>query len=320
MNFGTQFIESLQSGNRRSLAKAITLIESNKNDDQIHAQELLASLPNLENETIRVGISGVPGVGKSTFIESLGNYLISLGKKVAVLAVDPSSPTTSGSILGDKTRMETLATKHEAFIRPSPTAGNLGGVARKTRETIHLCEAAGYDVILIETVGVGQSEYEVASMVDCFSVLMLPGAGDSLQGIKRGILEITDVLVINKADGELKNLAKIAADEYRSAFHLLKPKYEGIYSEIVISSALQNEGISQYWETILEFSSKLKEKNLFETNREKQLVAWFKRLAEDAWLKKLWEYSHSEELIKKVITNELTPIQAANKLIKNSSL
>ena len=259
---------------------------------------------------------GVPGVGKSTFIESLGNYLISLGKKVAVLAVDPSSPTTSGSILGDKTRMETLATKHEAFIRPSPTAGNLGGVARKTRETIHLCEAAGYDVILIETVGVGQSEYEVASMVDCFSVLMLPGAGDSLQGIKRGILEITDVLVINKADGELKNLAKIAADEYRSAFHLLKPKYEGIYSEIVISSAFQNEGIAEYWETILEFSSKLKEKNLFETNREKQLVNWFKRLAEDAWLKQLWEHSHSEELIKKVITNELTPIQAANKLIK----
>ncbi|HCT53839.1 MAG TPA: methylmalonyl Co-A mutase-associated GTPase MeaB, partial [Balneola sp.] len=196
-----ELAKGVQEGKRRHLAKAITLVESNREADQQTAQELISKVRSVK-ETVRVGISGVPGVGKSTFIEALGNLLIEEGLKVAVLAVDPSSPATGGSILGDKTRMETLSSKDEAFIRPSPTSGTLGGVAKRTRESMMLCEAAGYDVILVETVGVGQSEFEVASMVDCFLVLMLPGAGDSLQGIKRGIMEIIDILVINKADGD----------------------------------------------------------------------------------------------------------------------
>ena len=305
---------SIKSGNRRALAKGITLIESLRDEDLESAQELLKSLQ-LDRPSIRLGISGVPGVGKSTFIEALGNHLISLGKKVAVLAVDPSSPTTHGSILGDKTRMETLSTKNEAFIRPSPTAGTLGGVARRTRESIALCEAAGYDVILIETVGVGQSEYEVASMVDCFMVLMLPGAGDSLQGIKRGILEITDVLVINKADGDLKQLAEFAKDEYRSAFHFIKPKFEGIYPEIVSCSALENKGISEVWTTVTQFIDQLKAGKQFQSNRLNQQVNWFKRLAEDELIHQLWKNQETKDLENKVKRLEITPIQAAKQIL-----
>lgn len=304
---------SIQSGNRRALAKGITLIESLREVDTDKAQELLVLLQS-DKQSIRLGISGVPGVGKSTFIEALGNHLINLGKKVAVLAVDPSSPTTHGSILGDKTRMETLSTREEAFIRPSPTAGTLGGVARRTRESITLCEAAGYDVILIETVGVGQSEYEVASMVDCFLVLMLPGAGDSLQGIKRGILEITDLLVINKADGDLKALADIAKSEYRSAFHFIKPKLEGINTEILTCSALENDGISKVWDSVVNFIEALKERKYFEHNRLKQQLNWFKRLAEEQFISQLWQKSEVREIEEQVKRHELTPIQAAKRI------
>ena len=224
MNFGTQFIESLQSGNRRSLAKAITLIESNRDEDQILAQELLVSLPKPNQETIRVGISGIPGVGKSTFIERFGKLLTSLGKKVAVLAIDPSSEQGRGSILGDKTRMEELSRDPLAFIRPSPNAGSLGGVARKTRESILLCEAAGYEIIIVETVGVGQSETAVNSMVDFFLLLKLAGAGDELQGIKRGIIEMADAIVINKADGDNIKRAKLAEVEFNKALHFYTEK------------------------------------------------------------------------------------------------
>ncbi|HKI45144.1 MAG TPA: methylmalonyl Co-A mutase-associated GTPase MeaB, partial [Balneolales bacterium] len=193
-------VEKLCSGDRRALAQAITLVENNREDALDKAQQILEAALPYTGQSLRLGISGVPGVGKSTFIEALGMKLIGEGHRVAVLAVDPSSPASGGSILGDKTRMEHLAGRNEAFIRPSPTGGFLGGVARKTRESMLLCEAAGYDIILIETVGVGQSEYAVADMVDLFMVLMLPGAGDALQGIKRGILEVADMLVINKAD------------------------------------------------------------------------------------------------------------------------
>ena len=226
-------LDLLRQGNRRALAKAITVVESTLESDRVKSQNILESILPDSGNSIRVGISGVPGVGKSTFIEALGLYLIALGKKVAVLAVDPSSPMAGGSILGDKTRMEELSRAEHAYIRPSPSSGALGGVAQKTRESMLLCEAAGYDIILVETVGVGQSEFEVAGMVDFFLVLMVPNAGDELQGIKKGIMELVDGLVINKADGESINLAKQTMSHYKNAFHLLKNS--GFWSPKVLS-------------------------------------------------------------------------------------
>lgn len=314
-----ELAQGIKEGKRRHLAKAITLIESNREEDQIEAAELLELL-NGRYDTVRVGISGVPGVGKSTFIEAFGNVLIEQGHKVAVLAVDPSSPSSGGSILGDKTRMETLANNENAFIRPSPTAGTLGGVTKRTRESMLLCEAAGYDVILIETVGVGQSEFEVASMVDCFLVMMLPGAGDSLQGIKRGILEITDILVVNKADGDQERLALKARDEYEQTFHLLQPKYEGIQVEFLAMSALEQKGIKKVWDAVEEFISSLKMRGYFERIREKQNLNWFKRLAEDELLRALWNTPENQkkaiELKKKISKNEISPSAAAALMVE----
>ncbi len=313
-----ELAQGIKEGKRRHLAKGITLVESNRDEDQQEARKLFELL-NDSYETTRIGISGVPGVGKSTFIESLGNLLINQGHKVAVLAVDPSSPTSGGSILGDKTRMETLANDERAFIRPSPTAGTLGGVAKRTRESVLLCEAAGYDVILIETVGVGQSEFEVASMVDCFLVMMLPGAGDSLQGIKRGILEITDILVVNKADGDQERLALKARDEYEQTFRLLQPKYEGVSVEFLAISALEKKGIEKVWEAVEGLVSVLKEKNLFNQLREAQNLNWFKRLTEDEVLKQLWNTSKNREVARKleqrIIAKEISPSSAAFEMI-----
>lgn len=309
-----ELAQGIKAGKRRHLAKAITLVESNREDDQQKAIKLFKLL-NETKDAIRIGISGVPGVGKSTFIEALGNELIEKEHKVAVLAVDPSSPSSGGSILGDKTRMETLSTNEHAFIRPSPTAGTLGGVARRTRECMILCEAAGYDVILIETVGVGQSEFEVASMVDCFLVMMLPGAGDSLQGIKRGILEITDILVVNKADGDQERLAHRARDEYEHTFYLLQPKFEGIPVEFLAISAIENKGITEVWEAISTFILSLKEKALFEQLRNIQNQNWFKRLAEDDVLDALWNAPENKmkvkELKEQINNKEISPIAAA---------
>lgn len=309
-----ELAKGVQEGKRRHLAKAITLVESNREADQQTAQELISKVRSAK-ETVRVGISGVPGVGKSTFIEALGNLLIEEGLKVAVLAVDPSSPATGGSILGDKTRMETLSSKEEAFIRPSPTSGTLGGVAKRTRESMMLCEAAGYDVILVETVGVGQSEFEVASMVDCFLVLMLPGAGDSLQGIKRGIMEIIDILVINKADGDQEKMAKNAVIEYQNAFHLLTPKYDGIGVEFLTVSSIKKKRIDEAWEKIQGFISALKEKGIFEAQRKEQELNWFKRLVEDEVLRRLWgsetNKEKAAELVEQIKKGEITPVKAA---------
>ena len=309
-----ELVRGVKEGKRRHLAKAITLVESNRDADQQKAQDLLNSF-NPSTNTVRIGISGVPGVGKSTFIEALGNYVISQGLRVAVLAVDPSSPATGGSILGDKTRMETLSSKEEAFIRPSPTSGTLGGVAKRTRESMLLCEAAGYDVILIETVGVGQSEFEVSSMVDCFLVLMLPGAGDSLQGIKRGIMEIIDVLVINKADGEQLQMAKNAISEYKNAFHLLTPKYENIEVQFLTVSSIKKLGIDKAWQSINTFVEGLKKEHIFLKQRKQQELNWFKRLVEDEVLRLLWKSpesaNFSKELIEKIRKGELTPSKAA---------
>lgn len=314
-----ELAKGVKKGSRRDLAKAITLVESSKVSDQKKAQELLVQVQEKRN-TIRVGISGVPGVGKSTFIEALGNVLINEGKRVAVLAVDPSSPTTGGSILGDKTRMETLSSREEAFIRPSPTSGTLGGVAKRTRESMLLCEAAGYDVILIETVGVGQSEFEVSSMVDCFLVMMLPGGGDSLQGIKRGILEITDILVVNKADGDQKNLAERGKAEYEHAFHMLTPKFDGIPVKLLTTSALHDIGITEVWEAISTFILSLKEKKLFSSLRSSQELNWFKRLTEDELIRDLWtsaeNKSYAKGLRSQIENGKISPSLAASKMIE----
>lgn len=316
-----ELARGVKEGSRRDLAKAITLVESNKDSDQEKAQELLSILQE-KRDTVRVGISGVPGVGKSTFIEALGNVLIKEGKRVAVLAVDPSSPTTGGSILGDKTRMETLSSKEEAFIRPSPTSGTLGGVAKRTRESMLLCEAAGYDVILVETVGVGQSEFEVSSMVDCFLVMMLPGGGDSLQGIKRGILEITDILVVNKADGDQKKLAERGKDEYENAFHMLTPKFEGIPVKLLTTSALHNIGIPEVWEAISEFISSLKKEGLFSSLRNSQELNWFKRLTEDELIRDLWTSAgnrdFADNLKAQIERGEISPSIASAKMVERA--
>lgn len=314
-----EIVEALHSGDRRALARAITLIENNREDALDKAQHILEEALPYTGQSVRLGISGVPGVGKSTFIEALGMKLIEVGHRVAVLAVDPSSPTSGGSILGDKTRMEHLAGRREAFIRPSPTGGFLGGVARKTRESMLLCEAAGYDIILIETVGVGQSEYAVADMVDLFMVLMLPGAGDALQGIKRGILEVADMLVINKADGEQKGQAQRARQEYKNALHLLKPKYEGIEVPVMLSSSITQHGITEIWQKVSEYIETLHIKGILQEKRQNQQWNWFVRLTEEELMKRFWNI---EEVRKEcdnqrnlLLRQETTPVLATRKLL-----
>ena len=272
--------ETIRSGQRRALAKGITLIESLRAEDRERAQDLLGELLPYTGNSVRIGITGVPGVGKSTFIEAFGLHLLEQGKRVAVLAVDPSSPLAGGSILGDKTRMEVLSRADNAFIRPSPAGSTLGGVAQRTRETMLLCEAAGFDVILVETVGVGQSEHQVAGMVDFFMLLMLPGGGDELQGIKKGILELADALIINKADGESLGLAKQAKQHYQNAMHLLR--HEGDWTpQVKTCSALKNEGIAEVWDMVLEFWRMSDAAGELQQAREAQRLAWLRQLIQE---------------------------------------
>jgi len=245
--------EALLAGDRRALARAITLVESQRRDHRLAAEALIARLMPETGKAIRVAISGAPGVGKSTFIEAFGLHLIARGHRLAVLAIDPSSPISGGSILGDRTRMEALSRDTRAFIRPSPSAGTLGGVARRTREAILLAEAAGFDVVVVETVGVGQSETAAAQMVDLFMLLLPPAGGDELQGIKKGIVELADLLVINKADGDLAPAARRAAAEYRAAMHLLRPAIPGWTPPVLTVSALGQAGIDRVWAEILRF-------------------------------------------------------------------
>ncbi|MCZ6785515.1 MAG: methylmalonyl Co-A mutase-associated GTPase MeaB, partial [Proteobacteria bacterium] len=247
----------MRAGDRRSIARAITLLESTRSDQSQLGRAILEALVPDTGGAIRVGITGSPGVGKSTFIEALGLRLIGAGHRVAVLAVDPSSPVTGGSILGDKTRMERLAQREEAFIRPSPSGGSLGGVAQRTREAMMVCEAAGYDVVLVETVGIGQSEVTVASMVDFFLVLLLPGSGDELQGIKKGVLELADALVVNKADGDLQAAAERTRQEYQNALELIRPSSPSWTPRTQLASSTQDEGIDRVWQTVLEHRRKL---------------------------------------------------------------
>lgn len=269
-----EYIEGIKSQNRFVLSRAITLVESELASDNALASELVEALLPLTGNSIRIGITGVPGVGKSTFIEAFGTLVTSLGKRLAVLAIDPSSQRTGGSIMGDKTRMETLGRNPLAFIRPSPAGGSLGGVSRKTRESMLLCEAAGFEVILIETVGVGQSETAVSNMVDFFLLLMLAGAGDELQGIKKGIMEMADAIVITKADGDNAHKAQLAKAEYQSALHLFPPSETGWQAQVVTCSALENKGLQEIWELIMQYQHLLQANHFFQQKRQVQNVAW----------------------------------------------
>jgi LAO/AO transport system kinase len=269
-----QLAAEVRGGDRRALGRAITLVESTHPDDQAPANRLLELLAPLAGNSVRVGISGVPGVGKSTFIESLGNQVIDRGHRVAVLAVDPSSALSGGSILGDKTRMETLSRRLEAFIRPSPAGATLGGVARHTRDTLLVVEAAGFDVVIVETVGVGQSETAVADMTDLFLLLLLPGGGDELQGIKRGIVELADIIVVNKADGQLQAAAERSAADYRSALRFLRPRSARWEVPVVTCSALTGSGMARVWDLVGEFRATMAASGDLQANRASQARRW----------------------------------------------
>jgi LAO/AO transport system kinase len=314
-----QLAGELRAGDRRALGRAITLVESSHPDDRAPANRLLDLLTPHSGRSIRVGISGVPGVGKSTFIESLGNLVIDKGHKVAVLAVDPSSALSGGSILGDKTRMETLSRRLEAFIRPSPAGGTLGGVTRHTRETLLLTEAAGFDVVIVETVGVGQSETAVADMTDLFLLLLLPGGGDELQGIKRGIVELADLIVVNKADGEMAAAADRAAADYRSALRFLRPRSARWEVPVATCSALEGRGIDRVWSLIGDFRAAMTASGDLKANRAAQARRWLwsetaehlmARLRADPAVRR-----HIQSLEDAVSSGHLSPRVAADQLV-----
>ena len=308
----------ISSGDLSSLSRAITLIESTNPKDTEPAHALINRCLPLANKSIRIGITGVPGVGKSTFIEALGMQLIAMGHKVAVLAVDPSSSLSKGSILGDKTRMEDLVKSDRAFIRPSASGESLGGVARKTRESIILCEAAGFDVLLIETVGVGQSETAVHSMVDFFLLLKLAGAGDELQGIKRGIIEMADAIVINKADGDNIKAARLAKVEFNRALHLYPQKASGWTPKVVLSSALQATGIREVWKMISSYEELTKKSGYFETHRNDQSAYWLMQTIEERLKSDFFNKAQIKKALKEQLrlleSGKTTPFAAAEYL------
>ncbi|PID60333.1 MAG: methylmalonyl Co-A mutase-associated GTPase MeaB [Ignavibacteriae bacterium] len=315
-----EFAEGVLKGDTNFLARCITLIESNSPKHHQKAAEVLDKLLPHAGNSIRLGISGVPGAGKSTLIEALGIYLIKQGHKVAVLTVDPSSSVSKGSILGDKTRMENLSREKNCFIRPSPSGGNLGGVTRKTRETITACEAAGFDVIIIETVGVGQSEITVRTMVDFFLLIMIAGAGDELQGIKKGIIEISDALVFNKADGSNLQRAKIARAEFANAIHYLQPYIKGWTPKVLTSSALENKGIDKIWEMILEFVEFTKKENIFEKQRKGQALEWMHSLIKESIINQFYsnpDVSKEISAIEKALTSDEIRATSAAELLLN---
>lgn len=312
-------IQDIFKGDVTALSRAITLVESKSPKHLKKANTIINACLPKANSSLRIGITGVPGVGKSTFIEAFGTHLTGLGKKVAVLAVDPSSSITKGSILGDKTRMEDLVKDENAFIRPSASGDSLGGVARKTRETIILCEAAGFDTIVIETVGVGQSETAVHSMVDFFLLLKLAGAGDELQGIKRGIIEMADAIVINKADGDNKKRAKMAKVEFNRALHLYPEKASQWQPKVSLCSALKNEGIDNVWNMISDYAELTKENHYFETHRADQNKFWLLQTIEEKLKLDFFQNQTIkdalEEQLKLIETNKTTPFAAADYLL-----
>ncbi|MDN3724676.1 methylmalonyl Co-A mutase-associated GTPase MeaB [Aequorivita sp. SDUM287046] len=313
-------VSEILKENQAALSQAITIIESTAQKHQQQAKKLIESCLPFANNSIRIGITGVPGVGKSTFIERFGKLLISQGKKVAILTVDPSSSISKGSILGDKTRMEDLVKEKNAYIRPSASGDTLGGVARKTRETIILCEAAGFDVILIETVGVGQSETAVHSMTDFFLLLKLAGAGDELQGIKRGIMEMADSIVINKADGDNLKAAKLAKTEFNRALHLYPEKESGWAPKTLLCSALKNDGIAEIWDVISKYFESVKANGYFQHKRRNQNKFWLMQTVDSRLKMDFYENpSVKKELelqLKALDENKTTPFEAAEKLLK----
>lgn len=315
----SDLVSGITSQNITALSRAITLVESTNPLHSKKANEIITQCLPFANKSTRIGITGVPGVGKSTFIEAFGLYLTSLGKKVAVLAVDPSSSLSKGSILGDKTRMEDLVKTKNAFIRPSPSGSSLGGVARKTRETIILCEAAGFDTIIIETVGVGQSETAVHSMVDFFLLLKLAGAGDELQGIKRGIIEMADAIVINKADGDNLKAAKSAKLEFNRALHLYPSKASNWSPKVSLCSALKREGIAEVWQMIKDYKATTKANQYFENNRNNQNKFWLLQTIEDQLKSNFYNTPKIKDELNKQIqlveAGKTTPFAAAEYLL-----
>jgi len=313
------YIDGVLGRDRRILAKTITLLESARADHQELAREVLDALLPHTGEAIRLGITGVPGVGKSTFIESFGRHVIEQGKTLAVLAIDPSSRRSGGSVLADKTRMEQLSMNPAVYIRPSPAGTTLGGVARKTRESMLVCEAAGFDVVIVETVGVGQSETSVAGMVDCFLVLMLAGAGDEIQGIKKGLMELADAVAINKADGDNVQAAERARREYLSALHLLKPVSAAWSPPVLTCSAVTMQGIDTIWETVLEHRSRLTETGELQEKRRSQAVDWMWAVVEEGLREQFYAHAGVREslpdVVAKVSRGELAPGAAARVLL-----
>lgn len=314
-----EYVDGVLNRDRLMLARTITLIESTLPAHQKMARKIVDKLLPHTGKSTRIGITGVPGAGKSTYIESFGTMLTGIGHRVAVLAIDPSSTRSGGSILGDKTRMEKLAVNNKAFIRPSPSSGTLGGVGRKTRETMLVCEAAGYDVVIIETVGVGQSETTVASMVDFFLVLMIAGAGDELQGIKKGVLEVADCIVINKADGDNVQRAQLARKEYETALHMLMPSSPNWSPPVLTCSALEYIGIDTIWQTILDHKSALTESGEMEEKRMTQALDWMSFLLDEGL--RQWFYTNAEVRLKlprlrnDVAMKKTSPTAAADSLL-----
>lgn len=320
-----EYIQGILKGDRVVLSRAITIVESNLESDKSLAKEIVQAILPHAGKSFRIGVTGVPGVGKSTFIETFGKHLIERGHRVAVLSIDPSSQRSKGSILGDKTRMEALTTMEEAYIRPSASGDTLGGVANKTGETMLLCEAAGYDVILIETVGVGQSETAVHGMTDFFLLLMLSGAGDELQGIKKGIMEMADMLVIHKADGDNVKKSELAKVQYSNALHLFPALESGWTPIVTTASSYENRGIDAIWSTMKEFRSLVQKNGYFDDNRKRQQIEWmYNNIHEE--LRRLF-YSSSavknrlEDLEKDILESRISPVKAAERIIaefKNS--
>jgi len=314
-----RLLDGIRAGDRALVARAITLIESKRADDHKIARQLVQELLPLTGRAVRVGITGAPGVGKSTTIDALGTYLTGRGHKVAVLAVDPSSARTGGSILADKTRMARLAADDNAFIRPSPAAGTLGGVAAKTRECMLLCEAAGFDVILVETVGIGQSETAVADMTDFFLALMLPGAGDELQGLKKGLVELADMIAVNKADGDNLARAQAAAAEYRAALHILSPRSANWAPPVVTYSALTGEGIAGLWAQVIAHRDKLTASAELTVRRREQQIKWMWTMLDDFWRTRIASDAKLKARLPQieaaVAAGQLSPAHAADELV-----
>ncbi len=314
------YVDGILKGDITLLSKAVTLVESANTKHQKIAQQIITECLPYSGKSIRIGITGIPGVGKSTFIEALGNYITKRGEKLAVLAIDPSSERTKGSILGDKTRMEDLSGDKNAYIRPSPAAGSLGGVARKTREIIILCEAAGFNHIFIETVGVGQSETAVHSMTDFFLLLMLAGAGDELQGIKRGIMEMADIIAINKADGNNMEKAQMARVQYQNAIHLFPKKESDWVPNVLTCSAIKKVGIAEIWEQIEKYKLLTEKNDYFFRKRNEQSTYWMHETIEEQLKRNFYDNSEIKEKMKvlenKVLKNKMSSFAAAGKLLK----